>query len=194
MMTELLKMNGTRGGSEGQNAEMGAENFAATLAALSKHAEENNSGGGDAEDGQDGGEFDFMRGLGGDSPDMHSLVDSMMEHLLSKEVLYPPLKEIAEKYPAWLEQNRPPLLSSEDHQKYQKQFSLIQQLLTEYEVSNPIDYSVVMELLQHMQESGQPPAELIKDMAPGMESGPDGMPQFPTEGLPPELAQQCVIM
>lgn len=33
-------------------------------------------------------------------------MQGMMQSLLSKEVLYPSLKELLEKYPAWLEANK----------------------------------------------------------------------------------------
>jgi peroxin-19 len=40
----------------------------------------------------------------------------------------------------------------------------------------------LMELMQDMQECGQPPSEIIKELAPGLEFGPDGMPVMPNMG------------
>jgi len=40
-----------------------------------------------------------------------------------------------------------------------------------------------------MQEYGQPPAELLKKMAPGLEVGADGLPKIP--GL---SGDQCPVM
>lgn len=33
-------------------------------------------------------------------------MQGMMQSLLSKEVLYPSLKELVDKYPAWLQENK----------------------------------------------------------------------------------------
>lgn len=38
--------------------------------------------------------------------DMSGLLESMMQQLLSKEVLYQPLSEMGAKYPTWLEANK----------------------------------------------------------------------------------------
>jgi peroxin-19 len=38
---------------------------------------------------------------------------------------------------------------------------------------------VVVELMQKMQSFGNPPEGLVDDMAPGMEMGPDGLPNLP---------------
>ena len=37
---------------------------------------------------------------------MDSIVETMMKQLLSKEILYEPMKDIVEKYPKWLEDNK----------------------------------------------------------------------------------------
>eukprot|EP00968_Pinguiococcus_pyrenoidosus_P009197 scaffold719_cov226-Pinguiococcus_pyrenoidosus.AAC.13 len=39
-----------------------------------------------------------------------------------------------------------------------------------------------MELMQDVQEYGQPPAEIIKELAPGLEFSEDGMPVMPNMG------------
>ena len=39
-----------------------------------------------------------------------------------------------------------------------------------------------MELMQDMQECGQPPAEIVKELAPGLEFGPNGMPLMANMG------------
>jgi peroxin-19 len=33
------------------------------------------------------------------------IVDGMMEQLLSKDLMYEPMKQVADRYPAWLEAN-----------------------------------------------------------------------------------------
>jgi peroxin-19 len=39
-----------------------------------------------------------------------------------------------------------------------------------------------MELMSDIQEFGQPPAEIIKELAPGLEFNADGMPIMPNMG------------
>lgn len=47
-----------------------------------------------------------------------------------------------------------------------------------------------------MQDCGQVPPEIVKQMAPDLEFGQDGMPKFPgLEGMPPMPdGKQCSIM
>eukprot|EP00958_Prasinococcus_capsulatus_P013943 scaffold1446_cov391-Prasinococcus_capsulatus_cf.AAC.29 len=115
----------------------------------------------------------------------------MMRHILSKDVLYQPMKEVGDKYPRWLEANRASL-SAEDIDRYAKQQALIAELCTIYE-ERPDSFAEVVSLMQQMQECGQPPAELIQELAPDLKFGPNGLPEMSGEnGLPPELAN-CTI-
>lgn len=65
--------------------------------------------------------------LDGDGGDILNFVQGMMQQLLSKEILYPTLKEVSDKYPAWLEEHKA-TLSSSDLQKYTRQFELLQKV------------------------------------------------------------------
>ena len=49
-----------------------------------------------------------MGGGGAEGPpgSMNGLAESIMQQLLSKDVLEQPMREIGERYPAWLEQHR----------------------------------------------------------------------------------------
>ncbi|KAL4853266.1 Peroxisome biogenesis protein 19-1 [Chlorella vulgaris] len=119
--------------------------------------------------------------------EMASLVDSLMQQLLSKEVLYQPMKDIGARYPSWLEANKDSL-SPEDCQRYEEQQGYIQAICTLYETA-PQDYP------QLMQQCGQPPQEIVDELAPGMQFGPDGLPSFgggAEDGLPPDL-KDCTI-
>ncbi|KAI5061548.1 hypothetical protein GOP47_0024053 [Adiantum capillus-veneris] len=49
---------------------------------------------------------------------MQAIMDTMMQQLLSKEVLHEPMKELYEKYPNWLEVNKSSL-SDEDFRRPQ---------------------------------------------------------------------------
>lgn len=111
---------------------------------------------------------------------MNSLVDGLMQHLLSKDVLYEPMREIGEKYPAWLASHRN-TLAPDELQRYEKQLGYIRQICALYETS-PNDFSRLMALLQEMQDCGQPPEDIVKELAPGG-FGPDGLPVLPP-GMP----------
>ncbi|XP_038219845.1 peroxisomal biogenesis factor 19 [Zerene cesonia] len=89
-------------------------------------------------------------------------MQGMMQSLLSKEVLYPSLKELVDKYPAWLDANRGKI-EAKELERFEKQ----------------------QELMQRMQDLGQPPTELVGDIA------------APPEGFAPAPGQdpsQCCLM
>ncbi|XP_063372388.1 peroxisomal biogenesis factor 19 [Cydia amplana] len=99
-------------------------------------------------------------------------MQGMMQSLLSKEVLYPSLKELVDKYPAWLEENKGKV-PQDDYDRYCRQQELMQQVCAELEPEQETDpddvkrrrFEVVLELMQKMQDLGQPPTELVGDMA-----------------------------
>ena len=55
----------------------------------------------------------------------------MMQSLLSKDLLYPAMKDMNDKYPGWLADNRGNL-SDEDYTKYNKQYDLTRRVCHEY--------------------------------------------------------------
>ncbi|CAH0481070.1 unnamed protein product [Peronospora belbahrii] len=140
----------------------------------------------------------------GEQSDFQDLVDGMMQQLLSKDIMYDPMKQICERYPEWLAEKKS-LLSKEDYERYTKQYQYFQQIIAMYE-SEPNDYARLSQLMQEMQENGQPPSEIVKDLAPGLQfddkgmpimpnMGPDmlpGMPGMPFGGAPGQ--EQCSIM
>ncbi|PWA87721.1 Pex19 protein [Artemisia annua] len=96
--------------------------------------------------------------------DMESIVETMMQQLLSKEVLYEPMKEIGERYPKWLEDNKSKL-SQEEYDRYYHQHELIKDLNVVYD-TEPGNFNKIIELMQKMQECGQPPNDIVKELAP----------------------------
>ncbi|XP_067674500.1 peroxisomal biogenesis factor 19-like [Haliotis asinina] len=136
-------------------------------------------------------------GGGGAGPggDMFPMMHGMMKMLLSKDVLYPSLKEISEKYPKWLEDHKDtePATSLDI---YRRQHQLITSICVEFEAETPTDteeiksqrFEKLMDLMQKMQELGQPPKEIVGEMAPGLEFDDNGMPKLPG------MTDQCVIM
>ncbi|BBN15451.1 peroxin-19 [Marchantia polymorpha subsp. ruderalis] len=130
--------------------------------------------------------------LGG-SQDMQSIMDTMMRQLLSKEVLHEPMKEIGERYPEWLAANKSQL-SQEDYSRYTRQHQFILQLCDVYEAT-PDDFPKIMELMQNMQNCGQPPSDIVKELAPGLDLDQDGLPMLPDFGAVGGSGQtNCSIM
>jgi len=104
------------------------------------------------------------------NPQMQEFMEGMMEKLVSKDVLYDPIKEMRDQYPPWLEANRDKL-PKEELAKYEKQLDFIHQICQTYE-KEPNNTSKLVGLIQAMQETGQPPAEIMKGIAPELDSAP----------------------
>jgi len=127
-----------------------------------------------------------------DNGDFQNMLEGMMSQLMSKDLLYEPMKDLASKYPEWLEKNKdstPPA----DLEKYRKQYDYVKQIVAKYDDPNfdekdEKQAGEVVDLMQKMQELGQPPAEMMDEMAPGMNFGPEGMPDMS------KLNEQCSIM
>ncbi|CAH0404499.1 unnamed protein product [Chilo suppressalis] len=121
-------------------------------------------------------------------PFMHGI----MQSLLSKEVLYPSLKELVDKYPAWLAENKGKV-EQKEYERFEKQLELMKQVCSELEPeseSDPEDvkrqrFEKVLELMQKMQDLGQPPTELVGDIG------------APPQAFAPPVGQdpsQCSVM
>ncbi|KAI4327124.1 hypothetical protein L6164_019623 [Bauhinia variegata] len=121
------------------------------------------------------------------SQDMESIVETMMQQLLSKEILHEPMKEIGERYPKWLEEHKISL-SKEEYERYSRQYELIQNLNVVYE-TDPGNFNKIVELMQKMQECGQPPNDIVRELAPDFDLASLGQ-------LSPEMLESpnCSIM
>ncbi|KAK6783116.1 hypothetical protein RDI58_020912 [Solanum bulbocastanum] len=122
------------------------------------------------------------------SQDMESIVETMMQQLLSKEILHEPMKEIEDRYPKWLEDNKVKL-SAEEYERYKKQYEFIRDLNKVYE-TEPSNFNKIVELMQKMQECGQPPNDIVHELAPDFDISSLG--QLSPEML--EGQQNCSIM
>ncbi|CAK7356375.1 unnamed protein product [Dovyalis caffra] len=122
------------------------------------------------------------------SQDMESIVETMMQQLLSKEILHEPMKEIGERYPKWLEEHKA-RLTKEDHERYSHQYELIKDLNDVYE-NDPSNYTKIFDLMQKMQECGQPPNDIVQELAPDIDFASLG--QISPEML--ESQGNCCIM
>ncbi|XP_077415112.1 peroxisomal biogenesis factor 19 isoform X2 [Vanacampus margaritifer] len=131
---------------------------------------------------------------GGDDANILPVMQSIMQNLLSKEVLYPSLKEITTKYPEWLEANRASL-SSEDVQRYEQQAKIMGEICQRFETDEDGDkvFEGIMELMQKLQDLGQPPKELAGDAPPGFNLDMDSL-HLPGGLAGAGAADQCAIM
>jgi peroxin-19 len=130
--------------------------------------------------------------------DPEAFMDGMMEQLLSKELMYEPMKQVTEQFPAWLETNKEKL-TEDDWEQRNQQYKVFQELVQVYEQEDGDSKNKterLMELMQKVQEYGQPPAEIINEIAPGLELDNEGLPKM--EGMPPfgGLGEdgECVLM
>jgi len=122
------------------------------------------------------------------SKDLESIVDTMMQQLLSKDILHEPMKEIGERYPKWLEEHES-TLNKEDYERYSRQYELIKELNLVYE-NEPNSSTKIMEIMQKMQECGQPPSDIVQEMDPGFDFASLG--QMSPDML--ESSQNCCVM
>ena len=73
----------------------------------------------------------------------------------------------------------------------QKQAECFQRLVNAYE-TNPTNTKLYMQLMQEAQEFGQPPADILKDIAPDLELDESGMPKLDGMAFPSD--EECRIM
>ncbi|KAK4199399.1 Pex19 protein family-domain-containing protein [Triangularia verruculosa] len=147
-------------------AAEGSDDF---LAELLKQMQ---AGGGDL--GGEGSEEEFSKMLLG-----------MMEQLTNKEILYEPMKELHVKFPDWLDKNRA-TTSPEDLKRYEEQQGLVAEIVAKFEEAGysdekAADREYIVDRMQKMQASGQPPADLVGDMP----STQDAL-AMPDEGCAPQ--------
>jgi len=145
----------------------------------------------------------FSGEAAGGGPEFMHLITNMMQNFLSKELLYPALKDLSGKYPEWLTENKDKI-SSDDLRRYERQLDLMENVCKEYEEEQESDsaqvkqdrFKRILDLMQEMQKCGAPPTDLVADV-------PEiGTPDFTQlgAGFPPmnpnatDPNQQCSIM
>ncbi|XP_063244439.1 peroxisomal biogenesis factor 19 [Bacillus rossius redtenbacheri] len=103
-----------------------------------------------------------------ESGDFMPFMQQILQCILSKEILYQPLKDLADKYPEWLAKNESSVEPAE-LQRYKKHSDLIEEVCKELEQESEGDsadvkkqrFNKVMNLMQKMSDCGQPPKELV---------------------------------
>ena len=73
-------------------------------------------------------------GFGGEGSDedFSKILMGMMEQLTNKEILYEPMKELDDKFPAWMEKNKEKV-SKEDLKRYEEQQVLVKEITARFE-------------------------------------------------------------
>lgn len=158
--------------------------------------------------GGNGGAEDMLQqllaGMGGEKDgDMSKLLVDMLEQLSSKDVLYEPIKDLNSKFPAYLKENES-TLSEDKLLNYKQQYETTVDILAVFDAPGYDDNDKqkrekVNVLLEHLQDLGQPPAELVGDLQdfPGFGAGGPGAGglDFDNTDLPKdiekELAEGC---
>lgn len=141
-------------------------------------------------------------GEGGNDEEIAGVLEKMMGQLMSKEILYDPLKELHDKFPAYMA-NPPEPLSAEDKTRYEAQMVCVGKIVQtfdspSYNDNNALEVKKVVDLMSEvrfvgarpdqrvltlvqMQGYGSPPESIMGPLPPGMGFGNDGMPQLPDE-------------
>ncbi|XP_015586422.1 peroxisomal biogenesis factor 19 [Cephus cinctus] len=124
----------------------------------------------------------------------------VMQTLLSKESLYPSLKELVDKYPAWLEKKKA-ILPPADFERYTKQLDYMRKTCEELEKEKEDDseevkkkrFEKTLSLMQEMQSCGQPPADLVGEQSIIQFDG-EGNPIMPSLPSGIDSPQNCCVM
>eukprot|EP00039_Didymoeca_costata_P008988 m.119320 g.119320 ORF g.119320 m.119320 type:complete len:284 (-) comp14311_c0_seq5:1075-1926(-) len=107
---------------------------------------------------------DVMKGMqGGGGVDV---MEQMMEHLLTKELLYPSLIDIRSKYSEWLDENKGEIPES-DYTKYSEQYKIILSICGVYEddtIGKQDQSKRVLEYMEKIQPLGAPPEAIMSSM------------------------------
>ncbi|CAJ0580885.1 unnamed protein product, partial [Mesorhabditis spiculigera] len=137
----------------------------------------------------------------------------LMESLVSKEMMYPALKDIHDKFPEYFEKHAAEL-DAETKARYEKQQEVIGKLCAAYEADEASDaiqvtdvtdvvpkaegepqlpegMSTIAKCLVELQTLGYPPAELVGPLPPGWQTDEQGLPKMDDPKL---AAQACPIM
>jgi peroxin-19 len=115
----------------------------------------------------------------GSEGDLSKMFLGMMEQLTGKDLLYEPMLELHQKFPAYLAENKTKL-KREDLARYEKQQSIVKEIVGKFEEKgysddDPKCREFIWDKMQKMQEQGAPPEDLVQNPIPGMAGG-DGPP------------------
>jgi len=190
---ELLGQGGVGPGDNGKSAEGGKsgesndfqKKIKAATERLKKSESELQAGSGTGPESMENlleSLRDLGLGEGGDESELTGFLENMMGQLMSKDVLYEPLKELSDNFPAYLAKPPSPI-EDDDRKRYEQQAACVKRIITvfeqpEYNDSDVEKHKVIVDLMSEMQSYGSPPAELMGPLPPGFE----GMSQLGEDG------------
>ncbi|PVH93417.1 Pex19-domain-containing protein [Periconia macrospinosa] len=126
-------------------------------------------------------------GFGGEGSDedFSKILMGMMEQLTNKDILYEPMKELHEKFPKWMEDNKEKT-DEKDYKRYEEQQQLVKEITERfdrpgYADDNAQDREYIVERMQKMQAAGSPPPDLVGDMNAAQEALQDIDQGCPTQ-------------
>ena len=95
---------------------------------------------------------ELTEGGEGGEEGFNSMLMNMMAHLTNKEILYDPMKELHDKYPAYLEKNKD-TISKDDLARYKEQQTLVKEIVERfdrksYSDDNEDDREYIVERMQ----------------------------------------------
>jgi peroxin-19 len=136
-------------------ADASADDF---MAAMLKQLADGAAAGGGGAGGGGAGDEDFSK-----------LLLGMMEELTNKEILYEPMKELDDRFPRWMEENRGKV-PADDMRRYEEQCVIVRDIVARYDSkgysdANQADREYIVDLMQKMQAAGSPPPDLVGDMS-----------------------------
>lgn len=105
-----------------------------------------------------------LDGEGGDE-EFSKMLLGVMEQLTNKEILYEPMKELSDKFPAWIEKNKD-TTSKEDLKRYEEQQRLASEIVSKFEESaysdsNAADREYIVDRMQSVSDPGPTICELL---------------------------------
>lgn len=107
---------------------------------------------------------------------MRSKIETILRQFLAKLILAlicERMKNIGELYPKWLKENEASL-SKEEYDRFFCQLKLIKHLNEVYEHDH-VNYGKSFEMLQKIQECGEPPSAIVQELILGL---PFGLPSL----------------
>lgn len=126
---------------------------------------------------------------------LNSLISEMLDQLVSKDILYQPMKDLSVKYPQWIDDNRSGL-SRDQLASYSHQLDLINAIIAQFEHDDysdddPKTRETISDKLEQLQAAGDPPQELMGDLnkvLPSFGDPADGLNfNISDEDVPKEL-------
>lgn len=126
-------------------------------------------------------------GFGGEGSDedFSKVLMGMMEQLTNKDILYEPMKELHDKFPSWMDENKSKV-KPDDLKRYEEQQLLVREIVERFERKgysdqNTGDREYIVERMQKMQAAGSPPPDLVGDMNAAQEAMQDLDQGCPTQ-------------